>query len=121
MTLAMMLLAGAGLLVRSFARLSQVDPGFRTESALGFRVSLAETVYDTNARRAAFFGLPLGGTRFNLSFQIAGRTPVPPAKQATMELRGATPDYFKTMGIPVPRGRGFLAGDVRGGPQVVRS
>ena len=139
MALAMMLLAGAGLLIRSFSRLSHVDPGFRTENALSFRISLPESVYDSDARRTAFFedllprlgalpgvrsvggvsGLPLGGTRFNLSFEIAGRPPLPPAQQPTMEVRVATHGYFDTMGIVVRRGRGFEAGDSRGANQVV--
>ncbi len=139
MALAMVLLAGAGLLIRSFARLSHVDPGFRTESALTFRVSLPETAYATDARRSSFFdelvtrlralpgvrsvggvsGLPLGGSRFNLSFEVAGRPPLSPAQQPSMEVRVATPDYFKTMGIPIRKGRGFEAGDVRASPQVV--
>jgi putative ABC transport system permease protein len=134
-----MLLASAGLLIRSFSRLSHVDPGFRTESALTLRVSLPETAYANDARRAAFFdelmtrlralpgvrsvggvsGLPLGGSRFQLSFEVAGRPPLSPAQQPSMEVRVATPEYFKTMGIPIRKGRGLEAGDVQGSRQVV--
>jgi putative ABC transport system permease protein len=139
MALAMMLLAGAGLLIRSFSRLSHVDPGFRTEDALSFRISLPQTAYDTDPRRAAFFGelmtrlralpgvrsvggvsgLPLGGSSFQLSFEVAGQPPLSAAQQPSMEVRVATPDYFKTMGIPIRKGRGFEAGDIQGSSQVV--
>ena len=92
MAFAMMLLAGAGLLIRSFSQLRRVDPGFATENALTFRIALPENAYD-EPRRAAFFddlvtrlaalpgarsaggvaGLPLSGSRFSLSFTVAGR------------------------------------------------
>jgi len=137
--LAMMLLAGAGLLIRSFDRLRRVDPGFRAPGALTFRIALPESVYKDEARRVAFFdelmtrlaalpgvraagmvmGLPLSGTRFNLSFEVAGRPKLPLAQQPSMEVRVASPGYFETMGIPVLRGRGFERGDREGAPQVV--
>jgi putative ABC transport system permease protein len=139
MAFAMMLLAGAGLLIRSFAQLRHVDPGFATENALTFRISLPESVYSKEPQRAAFFddlltrlaalpgahsvggvaGLPLGGTRFNLSFAVEGRPPLPPAQQPSMEVRVVTADYFETMGIPIKRGRAFQEGDRDGSPQVV--
>jgi len=137
--LAMMLLAGAGLLVRSFARLRAVDPGFRRESALTFRISLPETAYAEDSRRTWFHdelqgrlgalpgvlsvggvtGLPLSGVQFDISFEVEGRPPLPPAQQPSMETRVATPGYFATMGIPVGRGRGFEAADDGHAPQVV--
>ncbi|HEY6547343.1 MAG TPA: ABC transporter permease, partial [Vicinamibacteria bacterium] len=139
MALALVLLAGAGLLGRSFVRLRHVDPGFRTESALTFRISLPETVFPTEARRSAFFeelltrlsalpgvreagavaGLPLGGTRFNISFTVEGRPPLPSAQQPSMEIRVASAGYLDVMGIPVRRGRGFLASDRASSPPVV--
>jgi predicted permease len=137
--LAMVLLAGSALLLRSFARLRGVDPGFRTENALGFRVSLPDSAYPEDAQRLSFHdelqgrlealpgvrsvgavaGLPLGGSRFNISFTVAGRPEVPPAQQPTMEVRMATPGYFRTLGIPVRRGRGFTAADGPAAPPVV--
>jgi putative ABC transport system permease protein len=139
MALAMMLLAGAGLLVRSFHQLRRVDPGFRPEGALTFRLSLPESAYEQEARRAAFFqellgrleavpgvrtagavmGVPLGGLSFNLSFKVLGRPELPPAQQPTMQVRVATPGYFKAIGIPVLRGRGLEASDTAASNPVV--
>jgi putative ABC transport system permease protein len=137
--LAMVLLAGSALLLRSFARLRGVDPGFRTENALAFRVSLPDSAYPEDAQRLTFHdelqrrlgalpgvrsvgavaGLPLSGSRFDISFTVAGRPEVPPAQQPTMEVRIATPGYFRTIGIPVQRGRPFTESDGPEAPQVV--
>jgi predicted permease len=139
MALAMMLLAGAGLLLRSFVQLRQVDPGFRTAGALTFRIALPDSAYEDEAPRAAFYdallarvsalpgvhqagaimGVPLGGIRFSLSFDVKGRPPLPPAQQPTMQVRVVTPDYFDTMGIPLLRGRVFERRDVAGAPPAV--
>jgi putative ABC transport system permease protein len=136
MALAMMLLAGAGLLLRSFSQLRNVDPGFRTDNALTFRVSLPDGAYQDEAPRAAFFdallervsalpgvhqagaimGVPLGGLRYSFSFEIQGRPPLPPAQQPSMQVRVVSPDYFDTMGIPLLRGRVFERRDVEGAP-----
>jgi putative ABC transport system permease protein len=138
--LAMMLLAGAGLLLRSFAQLRRVDPGFRSENVLTFRLALPDTAYkDEDGSRVAFYDrlmarlsalpgvrsaaavmrAPLTGSNFNLSFAVKGRAPLPPAQQPSIEIRVATPDYFATMGIPVLRGRPLQRGDVAAAPQVV--
>jgi putative ABC transport system permease protein len=139
MALAMMLLCGAGLLLRSFTQLQQVKPGFDVDNALTFRISLPDQAYKDEPRRVAFFdrllerlgalpgaratgatlGLPLGGTQMNISFEVANRPPLPPSQQPAMEMRAASPGYFKAMGIPIVRGRGIEAGDVAGAPQVV--
>jgi predicted permease len=137
--LAMMLLAAAGLLIRSFDRLLRVDPGFRADSALTFRLGLPASAYGEEPRRVAFFaellrrlealpgvrsagavmGLPLGGLSFTLSFEVAGRPPLPPAQQPSMQMRVATPGYFRTMGIPLLRGRGLEPSDTADSKQVV--
>lgn len=140
MALAMMLLAGAGLLLRSFAQLQQVKPGFEVENALTFRVALPAQGYKDESLRVAFFdrllerlkglpgataaaaivGLPLTGTQINISFEVANRPPLPPAQQPSMEMRPVTPGYFQAMGIPLTRGRGIEAGDTaRSTPVVV--
>ncbi|HVO12426.1 MAG TPA: ABC transporter permease [Vicinamibacteria bacterium] len=137
--LAMVLLAGSGLLLRSFARLRGVDPGFRTHSALSFHVGLPSSVYaddpallgfyDELQRRlaalpgvrsvGAVLGLPLTEARFNISFTVDGRPEPPPAQQPTMEVRVVTPGYLSTMGIPLRRGRGLRPEDGPESPQVV--
>jgi predicted permease len=139
MALAMMLLAGAGLLVRSFVQLRRVDPGFSSESALTFRLSLPDSAYEKDERKAAFFqevtsrlealpgvrsaaavvGVPLSGMNFNISFLVKGRPEVPPAQQPSLEVRIVTPGYFRTLGIPVRRGRALEPGDVAGAAPVV--
>lgn len=139
MALAMMLLCGAGLLLRSFAQLQQVKPGFDVENALTFRIGLPELAYQEESRRVAFFdrllerlsalpgaraaaatqGLPLSGTQMTISFEVRNRPPLPPAQQPAMEMRAATPAYFKAMGIPLVRGRGLEEGDIAGAAPVV--
>jgi putative ABC transport system permease protein len=138
MALAMMLLAGAGLLLRSFTQLRRVDPGFRSDNVLTFRLALPDSAYEDEASRLAFhdrlmpklaalpgvrtaagvLGVPLGGTRFSFSFEVKGRPPLPPAQQPAMEVRVATPEYFQAMGIPLVRGRAFETGDGAGRPPV---
>jgi putative ABC transport system permease protein len=132
------LVAGSALLLRSLALLRRVDPGFRTESALAFRVSLPDSAYGDDARMTSFHdelqrrlealpgvssvgavaGLPLSGNRFQISFTVDGWPDVPPAQQPSLEVRIATPDYFRTVGIPLKRGRGFTADDGPEAPQV---
>jgi putative ABC transport system permease protein len=139
MALAMMLLAGAGLLARSFAQLQSVKPGFDTSPALTFNLSLPDVAYATEESRAAFLarliprlealpgagpaaatlGLPLNRTRFSISFEIRDTPPLTPAQQPSMEMRPVTAGYFKTMGIPIVRGRAFAESDVMSSPQVV--
>jgi putative ABC transport system permease protein len=137
--LAMVLLAGSGLLIRSFSLLRRVDPGFDARDALTFRVSLPESAYPEDAQRFRFYdalverlaalpgaravgatsSLPLGGGRFTISFTVDGRPEPPPALQPSMEVAIATPGYFEAMGIPLVRGRRFAAGDDEHAPQVV--
>jgi putative ABC transport system permease protein len=139
LALAVMLLAGAGLLLRSFVKLQAVDPGFKVDQALTFDLSLPDARYKEDERRVAFFdqllprlralpgargasavmGLPLSGLDFIISFQVKGRPPLPPAQQPSMQVRVATPDYFQTIGIPLKRGRLFTEDDKPGSPRVV--
>jgi putative ABC transport system permease protein len=139
LALAVMLLAGAGLLLRSFMKLQAVDPGFRVEPALTFDLTLPDARYKEDERRIAFFdqllprlralpgvrsassvmGLPLSGLDFIISFEVKGRPPVSPALQPAMQVRVATPDYLDTIGIPLRRGRMFTSDDKAGTPRVV--
>ena len=139
MALAVMLLTGAGLLIRSFVKLASVDPGFHVEQALTFELSLPESRYEQEARQIAFFeqllprlrsvpgvqdvgavlSLPLSGSSLVLTFEVAGRPPVPPAQQPAIQVRVATPEYFRTIGIPLERGRMFNDLDREGTQPVV--
>ncbi|MEO8359602.1 MAG: ABC transporter permease, partial [Vicinamibacteria bacterium] len=139
MALAMMLLAGAGLLARSFVQLQSVNTGFDTSNALTFNLSLPDTAYPDAARREAFvnellprleaipgagpatatMGLPLNRTRLAISFTVKDRAPLLPGQQASMQMRSVAAGYFKTMGIPIVKGRPFEATDTDRSPQVV--
>ena len=138
-TLALMLLAGAGLLIRSFARLSAVDPGFNATRVSTFSVTLSPVRYATVDQQRQFaatlldrirtvpgvdsagvtFGLPLSGAGFVLSFDVDGRAAPPPNAEPRAQVRVASPGYFAAMGIPLRRGRSFTAADRAGAPQVL--
>ncbi|HEY3933435.1 MAG TPA: ABC transporter permease, partial [Gemmatimonadales bacterium] len=137
--LSVMLLSGAGLLIRSFVRLMSVDPGFRTAHSIHYGLSLPQHRYPTQASRAAFlesllermrtvksvqsagasFGMPLTPFGFMLTFTVAGRPPLRPADQPAAQIRMATPGYFGAMGIAMIRGRNFTDADRLGAPQVL--
>jgi putative ABC transport system permease protein len=139
LALAVMLLAGAGLLMRSFVKLQAVDPGFKPEQALTFELALPDARYLQDAQRLAFYDdlmprlralpgvrsasavlfLPLSGADFVISFDVGGRPPVAPADRPAMQVRVATPDYFASLGIPLKRGRLFTDDDKPGTPPVV--
>ena len=137
--LAMTLLAGAGLLVRSLARLAAVDPGFRPDHLATFSVTLSPVRYPDGARQELFareleqrlerlpgvtsagisFSLPLTNSAFGLTFAIGGRSEVSGPDEPRAQVRLATPDYFRAMGIPLVRGRGFTARDDETAPRVI--
>ena len=137
--LAVMLLAGAGLLLHSFANLQAVDPGFKPARTLTFDLTLPDSRYVEDEPRLAFFdqllpklralpgvtsattvmALPLSGASYGISFSIKGRPPVPPALEPVIEVRVATPDYFEALGIPIVRGRGFTDRDIESSPHVL--
>ncbi|HEV7475790.1 MAG TPA: ABC transporter permease [Pyrinomonadaceae bacterium] len=123
----LVLLIGAGLMIRSFYRLQKVNPGFSYEHLTSFSVSLPEKKYKTNIQQEDFYkrllenmrnlpgveataaasGLPLGNNGWQTSFTVDGR-PLPPRNQVPlMEACLVTPDYFKAMNIPLKSGRYF--------------
>ena len=125
--LSLVLLVGAGLMMKSLLRLLDIDVGFRTEHLLTMDVSLSEAKYSTPEKQAAYFdrvlqrlaampavvsagaveNLPL--TRYGRSdgFQIAGPHPI----EGTANYNTVSPDYFRAMGIPLLKGRGLGIGD----------
>jgi predicted permease len=133
--LTLVLLLGAGLMIRSFFRLRQVDPGFATENTLSFTISLPERNYPDAEpdKRINFFnqvkekiavlpgvqsvglssGLPLGANHWWESFTIAGQPDPPPSQTPKMEVCVADIGYFETLRIPLLRGRWFNERDNR--------
>jgi predicted permease len=126
-----MLLIAAGLMLRSFWKLQQVDPGFRPENVLTARVSLNWSRYDVDGKVRRFgeellrkleadpqvrsaalsFSVPLAQTTpFNRRFQIEGR-PVERDARPSLDFRVVSPRYFETIGQRVVRGRAFEDGD----------
>jgi putative ABC transport system permease protein len=124
--LALVLLISAGLLIQSFARLGNVQPGLRTERLLTARVSLPDVAYPKNENVIAFYDqfltriraipgvesastivpLPLSGSNMVTSFDIQEH-PLPEGQRNAAPVRIIATDYFKTMGIPVRQGRIF--------------
>ena len=125
--LALVLLVGAGLLMRSFLMLLRVDPGFDPSRTMTVRVSIPQARYTNGAQQQAFFDqlferldalpgvtaaggtsfLPLAGLGSATSFEVVGQ-PKPQLGQAPVtDVRVITHDYFKAMGVPLLRGRAF--------------
>jgi putative ABC transport system permease protein len=141
--MALVLLAGAGLLIKSFWRLTNVETGFRPESVLTANITLPITVaYPKPIQRNEFFqrslqrisalpgiaaasyisNLPFGNAAgISFKVQLEKETPAHLAKQDQnfLALYEATPDYFRAMGIPLIAGRVFSDGDRAGAPSVV--
>jgi putative ABC transport system permease protein len=124
--LTMMLLVGAGLLARSFWKLSHVDPGFNPEAVLTIPISLPTTVYSTDEQRRQFFAeavnrvrhlpgatkaaavnrVPLSGANVLVPVEIEGNP-----ERVTVDRRVSMSGYFDTLGVPVLEGRDFGPAD----------
>jgi putative ABC transport system permease protein len=133
--LSLMLLVGAGLLIRSFLRLKAVNPGFNPSNVLTMRIDLTGPRYKTGAQVIAFHnqllerlkqlpGIESASTRSyvpiardeswaNLRFNLEGRTG-DDSDPLLAFYNAVSPDYFQTMMIPLLKGRGFSERDVRG-------
>jgi putative ABC transport system permease protein len=131
--LTLVLLIGAGLLLRSFGQLLRTQPGFAYDQLLTFSVALPERKYPQLEPQIAFFqnlterlralpgvtkaayssGLPLGNNGWQASFTIEGRPLPSPNETPSMETTLVSPDYFETMKIPLRAGRWFDARDNR--------
>ena len=129
--LALVLLVGAGLMIQSLWRLQRVDPGFQPENVLAVELSLPSSRYQERRQIADFHRrlferigglpgvrsvggaayLPFSGTSNAWVFRIEGRPPQPPGQGLMAGWRPVTPDYFKTMGIPLIWGRDFTERD----------
>jgi putative ABC transport system permease protein len=124
--LALVLLVGAGLLIRTVQAMLAADPGFRLNGLLTMRMLLPESKYPKEEQTAGFCrelldkaagvpgvvsvslasGLPMQGLSFS-SYSVEGAPQVPAVAQTMTTWRGVTEDYFRTMAIPVLRGRTF--------------
>ncbi|HEV8182122.1 MAG TPA: ABC transporter permease [Candidatus Angelobacter sp.] len=137
--LAMLLLVGAGLLFKSFARLSQVSPGFSTDHILIANIVRSPAAYSDRNVRLNFFdrlfeqvsalpgvrsvgaisALPVTGTGSALHFNIQGRPPRSPAEYTISGYRVVSAGYLKTMGVPLISGRWIEDRDREGAPGAV--
>jgi putative ABC transport system permease protein len=136
--LALVLLAGSGLMIRSFWRLVTVDPGFDPHNVLTVSLSLPSAKYRTTQARNAFFedvlervaalpGVtavgavnmsPISGGAVTYSFEIEGRPSARAGESPEAELEIISPGYFRAMGVKLLRGRYFTNYDGRGAPKV---
>jgi len=137
--LALMLLIGAGLLIRSFIRLQRVDAGFNPRNVLTALVTLPPAVYPERNQIAPFYGqllervrtlpgaqsaaavssLPLAGFDNDAGFVIEGRPEPLPDQRPVAWISSVSPDYFRTMGMRLVKGREFTERDNESAARVV--
>ncbi len=135
--LGLTLVSAAGLLTASYAHVARRDPGFRPERLLAFSVNPPAAKYST-ARRQAFYDellqrlralpgassaalanpVPLTGIQMTVGFDIEGQ-PTTPGARPTANLSIVSPEFFRTAGVPLVRGRGFSDADGADSPPVV--
>jgi putative ABC transport system permease protein len=140
LALAVLLLSGAGLLIRSFALLQRVDPGFPTENLITMQVGLPQSRYKEAQTSATFqqiteaidrvngvvsasatSSLPVGGGGFYLGrvFLEAGQPEPPASKDAPAQWSVIQPDYFETIRVPMVAGRPFSERDSKDSTPVI--
>jgi len=135
--MSVVLLIGAGLMIRSFAELQRVNPGFRSDHVLTMRLTLPEARYH-GLRVAQFYtqlldrvhgvpgvetvgitrDVPLSGSDPSLNFIIEHRPQLTTAQQPRAKFRAVSADYFAAMGVPLLKGRSFTASDAEQTPAV---
>jgi putative ABC transport system permease protein len=137
--LALVLLMGAGLFIRSFARLLNVDPGFRPQNVLTLRLALSPQAYSSDGKLQAFFerletrlnalpgvtsvaasnALPLASTRGNaIRFDVPGSPLIRRDLLPSAQNGQVSPEYFQALGIPVLAGRTYTPDDL-GKPYII--
>lgn len=135
--IAVVLLAGAGLLIQSLLRLQHVNPGFNPKNVLSFSLGLPEVKYSTQKQidffnqivsriesipgvqvASAVLPLPLSSDRIRITFETEGRS-IPRGELPASEYRAVALNYFRTMGIPLLQGRAFDERDSRQSTQVI--
>ncbi len=137
--LSLVLLVGAGLMIRSFEKLNEVDPGFKPGQVLTLGVAFLRVKYPEDEQVAQVFSqileraaatpgvlsagaisdLPLTGSNISDYFTIEGRPPIAKEAEPSTEYHIITPRYFESMGIPLLSGRDVASTDTRQSPNVV--
>lgn len=137
--LALVLSIGAGLMIKSFSRLQDVNPGFTTNNLLTMQIELPQSKFPKPQQRANFFNqiqeqisavpgvvsmatvseLPLSGQLNDTYFHVEGGSTDPSQNKILANYRSVSSAYFKTMGIPFKRGRDFTPQEVNEGAKVV--
>ncbi|MGE0129992.1 MAG: ABC transporter permease [Blastocatellales bacterium] len=137
--LSLVLLTGAGLMIKSFYRLTSVDPGFQPDKALTMRMQLSGEKYGDPVKRREFYDrmlqqaqslpgvqsagvitqLPLTTQGLHFSFSLEGQPPMPAANLPQAAFRVISRDYFRAIGIPLLRGRSFTPQDTADAQAVV--
>lgn len=138
--LALILLIGAGLMLKSFMHLQSINPGFNSANLLTAQIALPDLKYKEGEQRSAFFqramerisalpgvqaagattSLPMSNESWGKQFSIEGRQPPATLDQVeAVEYRQVTPDYFKAQGVPLLKGRFFTDQDTKNSPDVV--
>ena len=138
LALAVVLLVGAGLMVRSFIAISGVSPGLNPKGVFTIGIGLTQPIYADGQQQTRFYEratekvkairgvestagvnrVPLLGFNSSTSFTFQGK-PVQLGNEPNADCRIATPNYFKTMGIPLLEGRDFTERDSKDAPEVV--
>ncbi len=136
--LVLILLIGAGLLIKSFWRLQQVDPGFRAEQVLSAQLAPPASKYEEDSRKRAFYHevvnriqslpgveavgaihlLPMGKSNWNPGLRIEDHPLPEGSRLSNVDWRLVTSDYFHAMGIPLLKGRFFTESDNEDAPRV---
>jgi putative ABC transport system permease protein len=139
LALAQVMLVGAGLLIVSYVRVSQTDPGFNSDHVLTAKIAPAARKYPDAQSRSQFYSrvieqlqalpgvtsvgmvmnLPLSGSSMNRGFRVEGRPDPKPNDNVSMDYQVVSRDYFATMSIPIKRGRGFTGSDGESSQRVI--
>jgi putative ABC transport system permease protein len=132
--LALALLAGAGLALHSFWKMTRANLGFRQDHILTFNLALPTNRFKNTEQTTSFYrqlldkihalpgvrtvsastGMPVVGTSYGLSFSLVGGPPADPTSRPGAGFTMVTPEYFRTFGIEVIKGRSFTEQDVAG-------
>jgi len=140
--LTLVLLTGAGLVIKSYLRVLAVDPGYEPKNLLALRIELDEAKYPRGSPQSYAFnqealtrvkaipgvkavaavfgaGIPFTATGGKTLFSIESRAPWPSEQRPQVDISHISPDYFRTMGMRLRAGRGFTEQDEEKAPRVV--